>query len=274
MWCWLFDDDSMTLSGQHQIFTDITTDWSTPQTSIGFTGGDADSWVLAFTRDFGASSGIRVHCHPSNNKTLSASYVAIRPPPGFRDRNVDAGLVIQVFTRKYLKINNVIFDMQAFGDDPIAIAGASTELVMLNCPGCMREYKKHKTVFLGGYGVTPFQLMCKDNLRRVADFKGKKVRAVGAGKRWVSGMGAVPVAMPPTERVTAMRRGAINCLVGSIAWMRSRRTCSSGVARTSGRGIVSRSSRRLISILCCSMRSRSRESSSRNSVSTSGNRGS
>lgn len=140
---------------------------------------------------------------------------------GIRDKLVDAGLVIQVFARKALKVNQVIFDMQAFGDDPIAIAGAATEVVMLNCPGCLSEYKRNKTIYLGGYGVTPFQLMCRENLTRVEQFKGKKIRAVGAGVRWVKGMGAVPVAMPPTEGVTAMQRGALDCIVGSIAWLRS-----------------------------------------------------
>ena len=140
---------------------------------------------------------------------------------GIRDRIVDAGLVIQVFTRKDLKINNVIFDMQAFGDDPIAVAGAATEMIMLHCPGCLKEYKKNKNVYLGGYGVTPFQLTCKENFTTVAQFKGKKVRAVGAGKRWVKAMGGVPVAMPPTEAVTAMQRGAIDCVLASISWLRS-----------------------------------------------------
>jgi TRAP-type transport system periplasmic protein len=140
---------------------------------------------------------------------------------GIRDRIVDGGLVIQVFTRKDLKTNNAIFDMQAFGDDPVAVAGAATEMVMLNCPQCLKEYKKNKNVYLGGYGVTPFQLTCKENLTTVAQFKGKKIRAVGAGKRWVKGMGAVPVAMPPTEAVTAMQRGAIDCVLASIAWLRS-----------------------------------------------------
>jgi len=140
---------------------------------------------------------------------------------GIRDRIVDAGLVIPVFTRKDLKTNNAIFDMQAFGDDPVAVAGASTEVVMLYCPGCLKEYKKNKTVFLGGYGVTPFQVTCKDDLRKLSQFKGKKIRAVGAGKRWVKGMGAVPVAMPPTEGVTAMQRGALDCVLASISWLRS-----------------------------------------------------
>ena len=140
---------------------------------------------------------------------------------GIRDRIVDAGLVIQVFTRKDLKINQVIFDMQAFGDDPVAVAGAATEVVMLNCPGCLKEYKKNKNVYLGGYGVTPFQVMCRDDLRKIKQFKGKKIRAVGAGKRWVNAMGAVPVAISPVEGVTAMQRGALNCILGSVAWLKS-----------------------------------------------------
>lgn len=92
---------------------------------------------------------------------------------------------------------------------------------MRYCPRCLGEYKKNKTVYLGGYGVTPFQVMCKDDLRKVSQMKGKKVRAVGAGKRWVNAMGAVPVAISPVEGVTAMQRGALNCILGSVAWLRS-----------------------------------------------------
>jgi len=56
--------------------------------------------------------------------------------PGVRDKLVDAGLVIPVFARKALANNNVIFDMGPWGSDPVAIAGASTETVMLDCPEC------------------------------------------------------------------------------------------------------------------------------------------
>jgi TRAP-type transport system periplasmic protein len=141
---------------------------------------------------------------------------------GIRDRIVDGGLVIPVFTRKDLPVNNVVFDMQAFGDDPVAVAGASTEVVMQHCPECLAEYKKNKTVYVGGYGVTPFQVMCKQaNITHVSQLEGLKIRAIGAGMRWVQAAKAVPVGIPPTEALTGMQRGAVDCILGSVAWLRS-----------------------------------------------------
>ena len=98
--------------------------------------------------------------------------------PGIRDKLVDAGFLVQVFNRRDLKANNTVFDMQAFGDDPVAVGGAATETIMLDCPACQREYKKYNTVYLAGFGITPFHMMCRDDLRRVEQFEGKKIRAV------------------------------------------------------------------------------------------------
>jgi TRAP-type transport system periplasmic protein len=140
---------------------------------------------------------------------------------GIRDRIVDGGLVIAVFTRKDLPVNNVVFDMQAFGDDPVAVAGASTEVVMRHCPECLKEYARNKTVYVGGYGVTPFQLACREDIRHVDQLKGLKVRAIGANMRWAQTANAVPVGIPPTEAVTAMQRGALDCALMAVSWLRS-----------------------------------------------------
>lgn len=141
--------------------------------------------------------------------------------PGVRDKLVDAALVIPVFTRKELKHNNILFDMQVFGDDPVAVMGASTEAVMLHCPECLADYKRHNNVFLAGYGVTPFGLLCKDDVSSLADIRNKKIRAVGAAARLMESLGAVPVGMSPTDAMTAMQRGGIDCTHGPTAWLKS-----------------------------------------------------
>ncbi len=141
--------------------------------------------------------------------------------PGVRDRIVDAGFVIPVFARKALAHSNVIFDTSAFGSDVVAIGAAATETIMLDCPECQAEYRKNKTVYLGGFGITPFKLICAKPVTTLAQVKGKKVRAVGAAARWVKAMGGIPVAMSPVDGVTAMQRGALDCLHGPAAWLRS-----------------------------------------------------
>ena len=141
--------------------------------------------------------------------------------PGVRDRIVDAGMVIPVFNRKELAHNNVLFDMVMFGSDMVAIGGAGTETMMLDCPECVAEYKKQNTVNLGGFQTTPFKLICKAKVTKISDIKGKKVRAVGANARWIKAVGGIPVAMSPVEGVTVMQRGALSCIHGPIAWLTS-----------------------------------------------------
>ena len=141
--------------------------------------------------------------------------------PGVRDRIVDAGMVIPVFNRKQLAHSNLLFDMGMFGANSVAIAGSSIETVMLDCPECRAEYRKHKTVYLGGFGTTSFKFICAKPITTLAQIKGVKTRAVGANSRWVKAMGGIPVAMSPTDGVTAMQRGALTCLHGPIAWLRS-----------------------------------------------------
>lgn len=171
--------------------------------------------------------------------------------PGVRDRIADAGLVIPVFNRKELGHNNVIFDMQSFGSSPVAIAGASTETIMRDCPECLAEYRKQKVVYIGGFGTTAFKLICAKPITTLAQVKGLKAhsgagwrtwrgehqsrhlyyqqlpqpsgrdRVKGAAARWVKAMGGIPVFMSPVDGVTAMQRGAMTCLHGPIPWLRS-----------------------------------------------------
>ena len=141
--------------------------------------------------------------------------------PGVRDRLVDAGMVIPVFNRKELAHNNVLFDMVMFGSDQVAIGGAGTETMLLDCPECLAEYKKQNAINLGGFQTTSFKLICKAKVTKISDVKGLKVRAVGANARWIKAVGGIPVAMSPVEGVTVMQRGALGCIHGPIAWLTS-----------------------------------------------------
>jgi TRAP-type C4-dicarboxylate transport system substrate-binding protein len=52
------------------------------------------------------------------------------------------------------------------------------------------------------------------------DVKGLKVFATGGAVRLMKAIGAVPVAMSPTESITALQRGGLDCAHGPNAWIR------------------------------------------------------
>ena len=60
---------------------------------------------------------------------------------------------IPSYTPKHLPASNSIFSSLVFGDDIVAAGGASTETALLDCPQCLKEYKKNKVVFIGGYSA-------------------------------------------------------------------------------------------------------------------------
>lgn len=140
---------------------------------------------------------------------------------GLRDRLVDGTYIVPAYTRKELAHVNVIFDTLVFGDDAIPASAASTEVILLQCPECIRDFHKQNAVFLAGYAATAFRLMCSKEVRKLADVKGAKVRTVGVGTRLVREMDGVPVAMSPPAGVTAMQRGAIDCTLGAVSWLQA-----------------------------------------------------
>jgi TRAP-type C4-dicarboxylate transport system substrate-binding protein len=140
---------------------------------------------------------------------------------GLRDGIIDAGMSIPSYTPKALPATNSVFSSLVFGDDIVAAGGATAETVMLNCPQCLAEFRKNKTVFLGGYSASPFMLMCRDPIKNLAELQGKKVRSSGGGVYLMKLAGAVPVAMSPAQATTALQRGSIDCVLGAPSWLRS-----------------------------------------------------
>ena len=140
---------------------------------------------------------------------------------GLRDGLIDAGMSIPSYTPKHLPASNSIFSTLVFGDDIVAAGGATTETALLHCPQCLKEYKKNKTVFIGGYSASPFMLMCRDKITNLADLQGKKVRSSGGGVFLMKQAGAIPVAMSPAQATTALQRGALDCVLGAPSWLRS-----------------------------------------------------
>lgn len=135
------------------------------------------------------------------------------------NRMADAGFIIPPFFQRELKHVIVVSDMSMFGTDPLAAQAAAEETFFLNCPECLDDYRRQKTVYLGGFGSPAYRLLCKKPIKTLADVKGAKVRVSGAGSRWVQTMGGVPVNIQTGEMVEAIERGQIDCIVGVVAWL-------------------------------------------------------
>jgi TRAP-type C4-dicarboxylate transport system substrate-binding protein len=141
--------------------------------------------------------------------------------PSIRDSVIDAGMILTSVYVKELAASNVVYNLLGFGSDPLAIAGATLETLMLNCPQCLDEYKKMNAVFLAGYGVTPYRLLCAKQISGPDDIKGEKVKiAGGAEARLIKAIGGTPVNLSPSDSIPALQRGALACVHGPYPWLR------------------------------------------------------
>lgn len=134
---------------------------------------------------------------------------------------IDGGTTMAPYTPRELPTTNAIFTRTVSGDDVVGTAGAMNELMLLHCPGCQAEYKRNNAVAFGGYNTTPYLLMCKPEIKSVGDLSGTKVRASGGGVEIMKIAGATPVAMSPAEATSALERGVVDCVMGSLAWLRN-----------------------------------------------------
>ena len=139
-----------------------------------------------------------------------------------RDGLIDGGFVVSLYVPNEIPVNTALSDLAFLIDDPLVGMGAVNETVLLDCPDCLKEYAKYKTVYFGAYSTTPYNAMCNKPIATLADVKGLKMRAAGSVySRWVAAMGGVPVNMPNAEAYEAMQRGQLDCVVGSISWLKT-----------------------------------------------------
>ncbi|MBV1902025.1 MAG: C4-dicarboxylate TRAP transporter substrate-binding protein [Marinosulfonomonas sp.] len=116
---------------------------------------------------------------------------------------------------------NMMFEMAGYVKNPKAGAGAALQTALLECDGCTGDFKKQGVTILGSYGTSSAALFCTSDLSSAEDVKGLKIRVSGSSGRMVKVMGGTPVRMAPTDLVTSMERGNIDCILGPLSWMSS-----------------------------------------------------
>ena len=52
------------------------------------------------------------------------------------------------------------------------MAGTALETLLLRCPTCLDEWNRANQVFLSNYSVSPFMIMCKDEIKSAKDLAG------------------------------------------------------------------------------------------------------
>lgn len=140
---------------------------------------------------------------------------------GVRDGIADLGFVIPVYAPSDLPNSVVISDMMPYGADPIAVAGASLQTILMDCPQCLEEFADNNLVFLGGHVPTPYRLLCRADVSSLADIAGLRMRGgSGAMSRIAQALGGTPVNMGAGDMYEALERGQLDCVVGPIAWLR------------------------------------------------------
>jgi TRAP-type C4-dicarboxylate transport system substrate-binding protein len=139
--------------------------------------------------------------------------------PGIKDGLADAGLGIAPYVPNLLPATNLIFSTHVWGGDVVAATAAAVETSILHCQECLDEHRAQNAVPLGGFTASAYMPMCRDNVKSLADLKGRKVRASGGGVGLMEALGAVPVAMDAVAATTALQRGALDCVHGDPQWL-------------------------------------------------------
>lgn len=143
-------------------------------------------------------------------------------PAGIRDGIADAGYVLTPYFPAEFSETNMVADMallvnQGTDAPALAMAGAVTEYVMLNCADCVTEYAAQNQVFLASGASTEYSLVCTKPVNTVADLKGLSVRS-GASVfgRWIEHFGGTKVSIPGSEMYEALSQHVVDCTMVSM----------------------------------------------------------
>jgi TRAP-type transport system periplasmic protein len=156
-------------------------------------------------------------------KLVGGSQLANGPgtPEAVKNNLMDAGLVMAPYQPSMLPATNMIFSQSLIGDATLASIGAMNEVLMLGCEECHEEFHRNNAIGYGGYGVSPYLFMCRGEPRSLDDLKGLKIRGSGGGVNIIEIAGGTPVSMPPNDATSAMERGTLDCVLGSVQWLQS-----------------------------------------------------
>lgn len=141
---------------------------------------------------------------------------------GIKGGGAEMGYVVMGYYPAAFKYGSLISDLAMVGSEPLAVAGAVSELVLLNCQQCQKEFQAQNIVYLGGHTTGVYALTGKEPIETLADLEGKKIRAAGSvWDRWLKSVGAIPVNIPTSEMFDGLSRGILDGVIVAKSAMRS-----------------------------------------------------
>ena len=136
---------------------------------------------------------------------------------GLRDGVADVGLLALTYFRSEMPYAQLVADLALLGEDHYAMAGATSEFVMLHCQPCKDEFAKNGMVALSGISTAPYVLLTTVPIVEIADMKGVKLRTGGSvWDRWSTRLGAEPVNVPSSEMYDTMSHGVVTAAVQPV----------------------------------------------------------
>ena len=137
---------------------------------------------------------------------------------GIADGAADAGLVIPQYFGSEIPSVHILGDMLNLGDDPLAVAGALNETLLLDCEQCLEEYAASNAYPLTSYASTEYILQCNRPVASLEDLSGLRVRAAGIMASYMQVSGANAISLTSSEQAEALERNQIDCTTAPMAW--------------------------------------------------------
>jgi TRAP-type C4-dicarboxylate transport system substrate-binding protein len=136
---------------------------------------------------------------------------------GLRDGVADVGLLALTYFQSEMPYAQLVADLALLGEDHYAMAGATSEFVMLHCQPCKDEFAKNGMVALSGISTAPYVLLSTTPIIDISDMQGVKLRTGGSvWDRWAVRLGAEPVNVPSSEMYDTMSHGVVTAAVQPV----------------------------------------------------------
>ena len=139
--------------------------------------------------------------------------------PGLQKRVADLALLTTAYIPSDFPYDNILMDLCWLADDQLVDCLASNE-IKLTHPMILKENTRQKIVFNCQQTMGIYNYQCNQEIKTLADLKGKKVRTSGgAHAAWAKETESISVAVPASEIYTGLQRGSLDCAYGTPLFM-------------------------------------------------------
>jgi len=141
---------------------------------------------------------------------------------GIKDGVADGAVYVLIYYPAEYPIEKLLSTVALGGTDPIALAAATTEMQVLDCPDCVAAYTAQNLVHLAVYSTSTFNLISTRPIITVDDVRAKKIRISGQALNKVfAAMGALSITTGGEDQYQALSTGAMDATAQALGALRS-----------------------------------------------------